>query len=434
MTNIHKVFQSTKIFLAIALALTSTAFGLPSRPEKSHIYDENRVVPAQQLEFFDNLSMEIAKETGISIDAVLLDDIGERVASQYASEIAEKWKADAGLDGEILIFVAQKQRRKFIVTKGSASGILDDATIKKLDQEILVPTFRQERYGDGLLTLAAKLAFTLSDSNGTAIDIDEKELPKEEPMSIRGWIFIAVVFGLLIALGSRGRRFGFFDNMKKLLSVSEIEKSQWPEIFKSTFGDNLISAFISGQCLMEGFDALKSPWTISFILKDNSPAEIEKLTPFQKRASRENLQFANFYNPAEIIHSLDNSPLEYLHIANRNVPLCGIKPLSGFTPRPEKLAVQCEQEIRKTLERLQATPADASGESAKSPKHGGASFAKMLNEVIPLLYGIYFLETENYPENNGVVLERYPVQDYAGLIQTLSGIAARIERAKFEIK
>ena len=137
MTDIHKVFQSTKILLAIAFAFTSTAFGLPSRPEKSHVYDENRVVPAQQLEFFDNLSMEIAKETGISIDAVLLDDIGERVASQYASDIAEKWKADAGLDGEILIFVAQKQRRKFIVTKGSASGILDDATIKKLDQEAI---------------------------------------------------------------------------------------------------------------------------------------------------------------------------------------------------------------------------------------------------------------------------------------------------------
>ena len=45
-----------------------------------------------------------------------------------------------------------------------------------------------------------------------------------------------------------------------------------------------------------------------------------------------------------------------------------------------------------------------------------------------------YLETENYPENNGVVLERYPARDLAGLIQTLSGILARIERSKLNIK
>ena len=381
------MYQHIKILLAAALALSSIAFGLPSRPDKSHIYDENRLVSAQQTEFFDALSSDLAKETGISIDAVLLDDIGEREASQYASDIAEKWKTDAGVDGEILIFVAQKQRRKFIVSKGTANGILDDATLKKLDQEILVPHFRQEHYGDGLLVLAAKLTFMISDDKGTPINIDEKDLPQEEPMTIRGWIFIVVVFGLLIALGTRGRRFGFFDNMKKLLSVSEIEKSQWPEIFKNTFGDNLVSAFISGKCLMEGFDALKSPWTINFILKDNSPAEIEKLAPFMKRASRENLEFVNFYSPAEIIHSLDKSPLEYVHIANRNVALCGIKPLTGFSPHPEKLAAQCEREIRKTLDQLRSNLEEASEQ--KTPvKHGSASFAKILDEVLPLLYGI----------------------------------------------
>ena len=427
------MYQHIKILLAAALALSSIAFGLPSRPDKSHIYDENRLVSAQQTEFFDALSSDLAKETGISIDAVLLDDIGEREASQYASDIAEKWKTDAGVDGEILIFVAQKQRRKFIVSKGTANGILDDATLKKLDQEILVPHFRQEHYGDGLLVLTAKLTFMISDDKGTPINIDEKDLPQEEPMTIRGWIFIVVVFGLLIALGTRGRRFGFFDNMKKLLSVSEIEKSQWPEIFKNTFGDNLVSAFISGKCLMEGFDALKSPWTINFILKDNSSAEIEKLAPFMKRASKENLEFVNFYSPAEIIHSLDKSPLEYVHIANRNVALCGIKPLTGFSPHPEKLAAQCEREIRKTLDQLRSNLEEASEQ--KTPvKHGSASFAKILDEVLPLLYGIYYLETENYPENNGVVLEHYPARDLAGLIQTLSGILARIERSKLNIK
>ena len=398
--------------LAATLIIASVAFGLPLRPEKSHIYDENRLVPAQQVPFFNTLSEEFAKETGISVDAILLDDIGDRDARQYASDIAEKWMADIGQGGEILIFVAQKQRLKFVVTKGTASGILPDATIKKFEQETLLPDFRRERYGDGLLSFTARVVFAIADETGSTVNIDEQDLPKEEPMSIRGWIFIVAVFGLLIAVGSMGRRFGFFDNMKKLLSVSEIEKSPWPGIFRDTFGDNLVSAFLSGKCLMEGFDALASPWTVNFILKDNSPEEIAKLGAYEKRAARENLQFAHFYSPAEIVQTLDTTPLEYLHIANRNVPLCGIKPLAGFEPHPDKLAAQCRHEIDKALEQLHS--------DSKVP------FAKALNDILPFLYGVYYLETKNYPENHGVVLERYPAPDIAGLTETLSRILATL--------
>ena len=314
-----------KNILAATLLLCAIAQALPSRPENSHIYDENRLVPAQQLEFFDRLSDNIANETGIVIDAVLLDDIGERVAAKYAEEIAEKWQADAGREGEVLIFVAQKQRRKMVVTRGTASSILNEADLRKAEQELLVPSFRQERYGDGILSLAGWLTFAISDSTGKSIEIDENAIPAEEGMTVRGWIFIVVVFGLLIAFGRKGRRFGFFDNMKKLLCVSEIEKSQWPGIFRDAFGENLVSAFISGKCLMEGFDALATPWTVDFILRDNSPEVVAKLDAFRAKARRENIAFGHFYTPAEIAQIRDPQELEYLQIASRNAPLCGIK-------------------------------------------------------------------------------------------------------------
>ena len=314
-----------KNILAATLLLCAIVQALPSRPGNSHIYDEHRLVPAQQLEFFDRLSDNIANETGIVIDAVLLDDIGERVAAKYAEEIAEKWQADAGREGEVLIFVAQKQRRKMVVTRGTASSILNEADLRKAEQELLVPSFRQERYGDGILSLAGWLTFAISDSTGKSIEIDENAIPAEEGMTVRGWIFIVVVFGLLIAFGRKGRRFGFFDNMKKLLCVSEIEKSQWPGIFRDAFGENLVSAFISGKCLMEGFDALATPWTVDFILRDNSPEVVAKLDAFRAKARRENIAFGHFYTPAEIAQIRDPQELEYLQIASRNAPLCGIK-------------------------------------------------------------------------------------------------------------
>ena len=124
---------------------------------------------------------------------------------------------------------------------------------------------------------------------------------------------IIVVFGLLIIVGRKGHRFGFFDNMKKLLCVSEIEKSQWPGIFKSTFGDNLVTAYLSGNCLMEGFDALASPWSISFVLKDNSPEEVSKIRAFEKRACRENIVFAHFYSLAEVAKAVEGQPAQSIY-------------------------------------------------------------------------------------------------------------------------
>ena len=44
-------------------------------------------------------------------------------------------------------------------------------------------------------------------------------------------------------------------------------------------GDNLVSAFIHGDGLVEGFNALETPWTVSFILRDNST---EKIKPLQE--------------------------------------------------------------------------------------------------------------------------------------------------------
>ena len=103
--------------------------------------------------------------------------------------------------------------------------------------------------------------------------------------------------------------------MNKLLNIDELKASAWPSLLEQAFGENLISAFLHGNCLMEGFDALHLPWTVSFILKDNSPAEIEKLHPLVKRARKENIRFGYFFSPKEIVSALDTFPLEFLHIA-----------------------------------------------------------------------------------------------------------------------
>ena len=191
--------------------------------------------------------------------------------------------------------------------------------------------------------------------------------------------------------------------MKRILSVAELQNSEWPKIFEETLGDNLVSAFVHGDCLMEGFYALEAPWTISFILKSNS---VEDLLPLQKltqRAKRDNIQFNHMFSRFEIKSSQDVFPLEFLHIKSKNVTLCGEMPLADFSPNLAELRVECERELRGLLVHLRRAFL-----YIKEDRHPHGIYLRSLPTLLPLLYGVYFLVTGNYPENHEQVYTMFP--------------------------
>ena len=191
--------------------------------------------------------------------------------------------------------------------------------------------------------------------------------------------------------------------MKKILSVAELQNSEWPKLFKEALGDNLVSAFVHGDCLMEGFSALESPWTISFILKSNS---VEDLVPLQKltqKAKYDNIQFNHVFSRFEIKTSQDVFPLEFLHIKSKNVTLCGEAPLADFSPNLAELRMECERELRGLLVHLRRAFL-----YIKEDRNPQGIFVRSTPMLLPLLYGVYFLATGNYPESHEQVYSMFP--------------------------
>jgi len=191
--------------------------------------------------------------------------------------------------------------------------------------------------------------------------------------------------------------------VKKILNIQEMGNSKWPGAIAQTFGDNLVSAFLFGDCLEEGFSALDNPWTVGIILKDASLEEVEKLSPLAPAALRENLVFSHFWSSAEILNSLEDFPLEYLEISSRNVPLCGIDPLEGFTPKKEALSKQCLREWKGFLFHKRAILTDGVSERSRTRAAETA-----LRELTTLLSGIFYASFGKYPESRRQVLEAFP--------------------------
>ena len=191
--------------------------------------------------------------------------------------------------------------------------------------------------------------------------------------------------------------------MRKILSVAEFQNSEWPKLFEEAFGDNLVSAFIHGDCLMEGFSALEFPWTVSFILKSNS---VEDMLPLQKltaKAKRENIVFNHVFSRFEIKSSQDVFPLEFLHIKSKNVTICGETPLADFSPNLAELRIECERELRGLLVHLRRAFL-----YIKEDRHPHGIYVRSQPTLLPLLYGVYYLATGNYPENHEQVYEMFP--------------------------
>ena len=182
--------------------------------------------------------------------------------------------------------------------------------------------------------------------------------------------------------------------MKKILSVQEIRQSVWPNRFSEIFGNNLVSAFLYGDCLEEGFSALEAPWTVAFILKNVETEDLQKLISWKEKARREGLEFTYVFSSAEILSNLESFPLEFLEMAHRNQVLCGIAPLEGFSPKREALAAQCLREWKAFLfhRRLDAKP--------KADEY--------LRELSPLLSGIYYLKLGKYPESMQQIVDTFP--------------------------
>ena len=191
--------------------------------------------------------------------------------------------------------------------------------------------------------------------------------------------------------------------MKKILSVAELQNSEWPKLFSEALGDNLVSAFVHGDCLMEGFSALESPWTISFILKSNSVEDMLPLQKLTQKAKYENIQFNHVFSRFEIKSSQDVFPLEFLHIKSKNVTLCGETPLADFTPNLAELRMECERELRGLLVHLRRAFL-----YIKEDRNPQGIFVRSATTLLPLLYGVYYLSTGCYPESHEQVYTMFP--------------------------
>lgn len=203
--------------ILLCIALASTAFAgiglkngsdkeLPARPVSSYVYDENRLMSAQEVQQFNLIAEELYRKAGVGLAAALMNDIGNNDYRDFAVRTAQNWGVGGKSNEGILIFVAQKQRRRSVEVGYGAEGYLPDALAERLQQATLVPAFRQQKYGTGILALAWEIAQVIAKEKNIQLNIGENPVPEESGVPARMVLFIMfVAFMLMMAKFSGGR-------------------------------------------------------------------------------------------------------------------------------------------------------------------------------------------------------------------------------------
>lgn len=191
---------------------------------------------------------------------------------------------------------------------------------------------------------------------------------------------------------------------------------------------------------MEGFSALESPWTVSFILRSNSASDIAPLQGLAKQAKRENVEFGYLFSRYEINASKDEFPLEFLHIAKRNETLLGEAPLQDFSPNLMQLQKECERELRGLLMHCKHELI-----TIQQEMNSHRFFSRANAALLPILYGIYYLVCKEYPKNHEEIYAAFPgiripeatknlqklMENANTYIESIAAIINRLNTAKF---
>lgn len=146
MQKLHALMLSLLMFASFALAET---VAVP--PLGKHATDLTGTLTAQQLADIDNSLRAFEEAKGSQIALLLVPSTQPETIEEYALRVAEQWKLGRKkVDDGVILLIAKNDRSLRIEVGYGLEGALNDATAKRIIEEIITPHFRQNDFYGGI--------------------------------------------------------------------------------------------------------------------------------------------------------------------------------------------------------------------------------------------------------------------------------------------
>lgn len=146
MQKLHAVILS--LFMLANFSLAET---LAVPPLTKHATDLTSTLTAHQLADIDNILRAFEDSKGSQIAVLLVPSTQPETIEQYALRVAEQWKLGRKkVDDGAILLIAKNDRSLRIEVGYGLEGALNDATAKRIIEEVITPRFRQNDFYGGI--------------------------------------------------------------------------------------------------------------------------------------------------------------------------------------------------------------------------------------------------------------------------------------------
>jgi uncharacterized membrane protein YgcG len=195
--------------LALLLAFLYPVWAQTLLPQpQGRISDYAQVLDATTKAKLDALTAEVEQQTTAEIAVVVVETTAPLSPKQYATELFNRWgvgkqEADSG----VMVLLAVADRRIEIETGYGVEGILPDGRVGEIIRTAMLPHFKHDAWGEGLIAGTQQIARILLQEYQARSTPAEPAAPSA-PIGLFIAIAVIVAAGLLLfrAFGKRRRR------------------------------------------------------------------------------------------------------------------------------------------------------------------------------------------------------------------------------------
>ena len=142
--------QALIVIFLLTIAAASAALEVPQL--RGRVSDYANVLQPDQASALESQLAQLERDTGHQVAVLTVPTLDGEDIEGFSIRVAESWKiAKKGFDNGVILLVAVKDRRLRLEVGYGLEGVLPDAIAKRITADYIVPHFRQQDYGGGIV-------------------------------------------------------------------------------------------------------------------------------------------------------------------------------------------------------------------------------------------------------------------------------------------
>lgn len=140
------------LFTVCFLLLASASAALDVPQLRGRINDNAGAMQANQVQALEAQLAQLERDTGHQVAVLTVPTLDGEDIEGFSIRVAETWKiGKKGFDNGVILVVAVKDRKLRLEVGYGLESLLPDAIAKRVTADYIVPRFRQQDYGGGII-------------------------------------------------------------------------------------------------------------------------------------------------------------------------------------------------------------------------------------------------------------------------------------------